>query len=151
YTGSVGGMAQPALLAYERGAGAMASLTGKVIAVTGASRGVEAAIAIRLPALGPTPVLLARPPAALEQTAERIPGERLILQADVTDQAQIDRAAQEILSRYGRIDGWVNNAGAGLFKPVTEMPIEEFSMQMDINYLSIVRCVKAVLPHMLSA
>ncbi len=129
----------------------MSSLTGKVIAVTGASSGVGAAIAVRLAELGAIPVLLARRLDALKLTADQMPGEKLVIQADVTDQAQIDHAVEEIMVRYGRIDGWVNNAGAGLFKPVAEMPIEEFSMQIEINYMSIVRCVKAVLPHMLSA
>lgn len=129
----------------------MGTLKGRVIAVTGASSGIGAHIAAELAALGAIPVLIARRVDLLMEVAGRIPEEKLYLQADVTDSGQVEQAVQTIIKRYGRIDGWVNNAGAGNFKTVLEMPIAEFEQQLAINYLSVVRCTKAVLPHMLEA
>jgi short-subunit dehydrogenase len=127
------------------------TLKGRVIAVTGASSGIGAHLAVELAAQGAIPVLIARRVDLLMEVADRIPGEKLYLQADVTDSQQVEQAVQMIIKHYGRIDGWVNNAGAGNFKAVLEMPIEEFEQQLAINYISVVRCTKAVLPHMLKA
>lgn len=55
----------------------------------------------------------------------------------------------EILAAYGRIDILLNNAGYGKFAGFTEMEAQEFDDMMDVNYMGIVRCTKAVVPHML--
>jgi len=130
----------------------MAGLAGKVVVVTGASSGIGRKVAIRLDEAGAVPVLLARRRDKLEETASLLkrPG-ALCVAADVTDGRQVERAVAEVMAAFGRIDGWVNNAGAGLFRTVTDMPLEDFERLMDVNYLSVVRCTKAVLPHMLEA
>lgn len=128
----------------------MSKLEGRVIAVTGASSGVGAALAVRLASLGAVPVLIARREDKLAETADRIRGEKLVLTVDVTDGKQVEQAVESIAERFGRIDGWVNNAGYGTFQPVLEMPMAEFERLVEVNYLSIVRCTKAVLPYMLN-
>ena len=129
----------------------MHRLKNKVIAVTGASSGIGAILAVRLASLGATPVLIARRAEQLAEVAARISGPHLMLQADVTDGEQMEQAFDTILRQYGRIDGLVNNAGFGLFKPTLDMPIEEYERLIEVNYLSLVRCTRLVLPHMLSA
>src|SRR5690606_31681289 len=101
--------------------------------------------------LGAIPVLIARRSELLAEVAGRITGDPLTLQADVTNAEQIEQAIRAIIARYGRIDGWVNNAGFGLFKPTLEMPMAEYERLIEVNYLSIVRCTLLVLPHMLAA
>lgn len=129
----------------------MGKLAGKVIAVTGASSGIGREVAVKLDEAGAIPVLLARRRDKLEETAaglKRNP-EALMLVTDVTDEGQVAEAVAAMLRKYGRIDGWVNNAGAGVFQSFLDMPVGEFERLMDLNYMSLVRCIKAVLPHML--
>jgi len=128
----------------------MGGLQGRVIVVTGASSGIGRQVAIRLDEAGAVPVLLARRRDKLAETASLLKNrDVLCLEADVTDDGQVERAVSDILRAHGRIDGWVNNAGAGLFQRVPDMPMEAFVRMMEVNYLSVVRCTKAVLPHML--
>lgn len=126
-------------------------LQDRVIVVTGASSGVGAQLAVQVARYGAIPVLLARRADKLAEVGTLITGEHLLIVADVTDDEQIASAIKQVMARYGRIDVWVNNAGEGRFQTVLEMPIEEFERMMAINYMSIVRCVKQVLPHMLEA
>src|SRR5690606_19029841 len=103
----------------------MNKLKDKVIAVTGASSGIGAELVMRLADLGAIPVLIARRSELLAEVAGRITGDPLTLQADVTNAEQIEQAIHAIIARYGRIDGWVNNAGFGIFKPTLDMPMAE--------------------------
>jgi len=128
----------------------MGKLTGKVIAVTGASSGIGAELALQLSRLGAIPILIARRADKLADVSGQLSGEHWTIQADVTDNEQIVTAVEQIMSRYGRIDGWVNNAGVGAFESFLTAPLEQFERLMDVNYMSIVRCTKAVLPHMLA-
>lgn len=127
----------------------MRKLEGKIVMVTGASSGVGAALARKLSELGATPVLVARRADKLADVAGQITGEKLVIQADVTQAEEVADAVNRCLARYGRVDALVNNAGVGIFEPFLEMPMEGFEQMMDVNYLSVVRCTKAVLPHML--
>ena len=129
----------------------MGKLSGKVVAVTGASSGIGAILAVRLAELEAIPVLIARRGDKLSELAKQIQGDYLTIEADVTVLEQVEAAAAQIVERYGRIDVWVNNAGAGLFETVIDMPIAQFRQMMDVIYMSIVYCVKTVLPIMLTA
>lgn len=68
----------------------------------------------------------------------------------MTDETAVKHTFAEILEQYGRIDILLNNAGYGKFAAFTEMESEEFADMMDVNYMGIVRCTKAVVPHMLT-
>lgn len=129
----------------------MRKLEGKIIAVTGSSSGVGASLSVMLASQGAIPVLIARRADKLAEVAAGIRGGHLTVQADTTDNEQVKLAVDGIMKRYGRIDAWVNNAGFGAFEPFAEMPIERFEQLMDVNYMSLVRCTKAVLPQMLAA
>lgn len=130
----------------------MGKLANKVVAVTGASSGIGRATVLKLDEAGAIPVLLARRADKLEETAGLLSRNKdvLCLTVDVTDDGQVEQAVARIIERYGRIDGWVNNAGAGVFAPFLDTPPDVFERLMALNCLSLVRCTRAVLPHMLS-
>src|SRR5215208_6845403 len=91
----------------------MFQLTGKIALVTGASRGIGRAIATRLAAQGATVVAAARGDHATDSVAAIIAagGCAEMLAVDVTDTAALEGVPAAILSRYGRLDIVVSNAG----------------------------------------
>lgn len=127
----------------------MQQLKDKIVVITGASSGIGAITARMLSEKGAVPVLLARSEKKLKETAAGIPGVFGLYTCDVTDEAEVARVFTEILATYGRIDILLNNAGYGKFAGFTEMEPQEFDDMMDVNYMGIVRCTKAVVPHML--
>lgn len=127
------------------------SLTGKVVLVTGASSGIGALTAKLLAERGAVPVLTARSVEKLAERSAAIAGEHAVYELDVRDSAQVDEVVAAVLRRFGRIDVLLNNAGYGEFIPFTEAPLDHFADMMDVNYMGIVRCSKAVLPSMLAA
>jgi NAD(P)-dependent dehydrogenase (short-subunit alcohol dehydrogenase family) len=127
-------------------------LAGKVVVVTGASSGVGRAIARAFGARGAKVGLIARTPEALENCAEEIRwsgGDALVLALDVADAAAVDRAADEVIARWGRIDVWVNDAMVSVFSPAKEMRPEEYRRVTEVNYLGSVYGTLSALKHML--
>ncbi|AJY73627.1 SDR family NAD(P)-dependent oxidoreductase [Paenibacillus beijingensis] len=120
----------------------------KVIMITGASSGIGALTARKLAQRGAVPVLCARSLEKLEQASAAIAGSHGRYVLDVTDEKGVNETVAQIMKRYGRIDALINNAGFGRFKPFMDAPIGDFSEMMNTNYMGIVRCTKAVLPHM---
>jgi 3-oxoacyl-[acyl-carrier protein] reductase len=120
--------------------------------VTGGAQGIGLAIAKRLVASGAKlriwdrdEKLLAKSVASLGAT---VTGDAV----DVTDAAGVERATRSALEALGRIDVFVNNAGiAGMTKPVTEYPIEEWKRVVDIDLNGPFLCCRAVVPHMTRA
>ncbi len=91
-------------------------LAGQVAVVTGAGRGIGAAIARKLAKLGATAVLCGRTKATLDSTAQAIleaGGKTEVMPCDVTVLHQLEYAATRIDSTFGRVDILVNNAGVG--------------------------------------
>ena len=70
------------------------------------------------------------------------------LQADVTDEAQVDAAVAEVLRREGRIDILINNAGFGISGAIEFTPTQEARRQFDVNFFGMVNMNRAVLPVM---
>ena len=70
------------------------------------------------------------------------------LQLDIRDQEKVDKAVANIIEKEGRIDVLVNNAGMGIGGPLEFASEEEICLQMDTNFMGLVHCVDAVLPHM---
>jgi NAD(P)-dependent dehydrogenase (short-subunit alcohol dehydrogenase family) len=129
-------------------------LRGQVVIVTGASSGVGRAVARAFGQARCRVGLIARTREALENAAREIEiagGEAHVLPLDVADAAAVDRAADEVAARWGRIDTWVNDAMVSVFSPVSEMKPEEYRRVTEVNYLGTVYGTLAALRHMRSA
>ena len=130
------------------------SLTNRVAIVTGASRGIGAAIVEALADRGASVVASAHaadPPDALVADLEarglRVRGKI----ADVTDPAQVQDLADSTQREYGRIDVLVNNAGIGAVAPSETLSLERWSRVLAVNLTGPLLCSQAVGQHMLDA
>ncbi|WPQ65166.1 SDR family oxidoreductase [Chitinophaga sancti] len=115
----------------------MKTLTGKIILVTGASRGIGAAIALKLAAEGATVVInYAGNKEAADKTVAAIQeqgGTSMAIQADVSKSDEVKRMFDTVIAQYGRMDVLVNNAGILLYKLIKDTTDEEFDRQFAIN------------------
>jgi NAD(P)-dependent dehydrogenase (short-subunit alcohol dehydrogenase family) len=117
--------------------------------ITGASRGFGEYAAREIAARGGTVVATMRNP---ERDAPGVMAgfEDAIhpVTLDVTDGPAVERAVQEAIARFGRIDAVINNAGYGLYGPFEDLSEEEVRREFDTNLFGQWRVAKAVLPHM---
>jgi short-subunit dehydrogenase len=123
-----------------------------VVVITGASAGVGRAAARAFAQRGARLGLIARNEERLEAAkaeVEDLGGEALILPLDVADATRVDEAADKIVSTFGRIDVWVNNAMVSVFSPVKETSAAEFKRVTEVTYLGYVHGTLAALRHML--
>jgi NADP-dependent 3-hydroxy acid dehydrogenase YdfG len=119
----------------------------KVVVITGASAGIGAALAAELGQRGVAPVLVARREAELQAVAALAGSRALAIVADVTRRADVDRVVAAALDRFGQIDVWVNNAGRGISRLVSELTDDDFDEMMTVNVKSALYGMQAVLPH----
>ncbi|HEY2406990.1 MAG TPA: SDR family NAD(P)-dependent oxidoreductase [Polyangiaceae bacterium] len=122
-------------------------MQGKVIAVTGASAGIGAALAERVGRLGASVVLLARSESALRAVAARSGENALPIAADVTKRADLKAAFDAALARFGHLDVWVNNAGRGISRAPSELTDDDIDQMMLVNFKAALYGVQTVLPH----
>lgn len=113
------------------------SLTGKVVLVTGAGRGIGKSIAIACAEAGADAALGSRTLSEVVSTAEQIRqvGQRAeAWRLDVTEISSIRAFVQKTLDVYGRIDVLVNNAGFNKIKPAFDVTEDEFDYIVDVNF-----------------
>ncbi|CAN5781287.1 glucose 1-dehydrogenase [soil metagenome] len=126
-------------------------LAGRTAIVTGAGRGIGAAITAALDAAGARVALVARSTGELEATARGLTNEPIVVQADLGTPegpaAAVDTARQAF---EGRIDVLVNNAGVALRKPSEDLTAGELDEVWNVNVRSALLATVAVLPSMLS-
>jgi NADP-dependent 3-hydroxy acid dehydrogenase YdfG len=130
------------------------TLAGTVALVTGASSGIGEATARALAQGGAAVSIVARRKERLDQLAAEIEGKggrALVIQADVTDQAQAQAAVEHTVQELGRLDTLVNNAGVMLLGPIVDAPIEEWDRMIAVNVQGLLYCTHAALPHLLRA
>jgi NAD(P)-dependent dehydrogenase (short-subunit alcohol dehydrogenase family) len=119
----------------------------KVVVITGASAGIGAALAELVGARGGRPVLVARRERELADVAARSGANVLLVVADVTRRADVTRAFDAAIERFGTIDVWVNNAGRGITRAVSELTDEDLDEMMLVNVKSALYGMQAALPH----
>ncbi len=126
-------------------------LAGKVAIVTGASKGIGAAIATHLAAAGASVVVNY---SSSKEGADRIVseitgsgGKAVAVQANVAKPADIPRLFAETKKAFGRLDILINNAGIHEFKPLEEITPEHFHKQFDLNVLGLLLTTQEAVKH----
>ncbi len=128
-----------------------ADLSGRVVAVTGASSGIGEATALACAKAGAAVSLAARRLDRIEALAARITadgGRALAVETDVADEAQAGEFVRRTAAELGRIDVLVNNAGVMLLGPVEGADTDEWRRMIDANVLGVLYCTHAALPLM---
>jgi NAD(P)-dependent dehydrogenase (short-subunit alcohol dehydrogenase family) len=128
------------------------SLEGKVALVTGASRGIGRAVALRLAQAGATVVVSSRRQESVQSLAEEIVtagGKALAIRAHVGRPDDVTALVAHTVAAFGRVDVTVNNAGTNPhFGPLLTADEGAWNKILDTNVTSIFRVCKAVVPHM---
>jgi 3-oxoacyl-[acyl-carrier protein] reductase len=130
----------------------MGKFDGQVAIITGASRGLGRAIALKLAEEGANLLVVARSMAGLEETKKLVEtqgGRATVARVDTSNEKDILRMADLAVKELGGIDILVNNAAIGIErKPFFEISTEEWDRVMTVNVRGYWLCVKAVFPHM---
>jgi NAD(P)-dependent dehydrogenase (short-subunit alcohol dehydrogenase family) len=129
-----------------------ASLTGKVAIITGAAKGLGAAISRSLASQGATMTLCGRDEAALNELASELNGSpTLPLSCNVLDEPAVRELVETTRSQFGGIDILINTAGGigPIETPVQEYPLEGFEQVLELNVLGTFIPCKAVVPAMI--
>ena len=129
---------------------AFAPLAGKIALITGASRGIGAAVAERFAREGAHVVLVARTTGGLEEVDDAIRaagGSATLVPLDLREFAKIDELAAALYERYGRLDILVGNAAAfGTFTPLPHITPKEWGEIIDLDLTANWRLIRAVDP-----
>jgi NADP-dependent 3-hydroxy acid dehydrogenase YdfG len=126
-------------------------LSGKVIAITGASSGIGEATALACAQAGASVALAARRIDRIDALAQRIEqagGRAIAIPTDVGEEDQARTFVERAHGELGRLDGLVNNAGVMLLGPIEGAPTEEWRRMIHANVLGVLWCTHAALPLM---
>jgi gluconate 5-dehydrogenase len=127
-------------------------MTGRVAIVTGGSKGLGKAIAAGLASAGSRVVLVSRSQAEVDEAASEIASdhgvEAIGIEADVTNQPQMEDLVQKVIDRFAQIDILVNNAGINIRGPIGELTLEQFQQVQRINVDGVWIASRAVTSHM---
>jgi citronellol/citronellal dehydrogenase len=134
----------------------MPSLRGKTLFITGASRGIGLAIAVRAARDGANVVIAAKSgvpnpkrPGTTHPAAEAVRaagGEALAIQCDIREEDQVHAAVAQAVERFGGIDALVNNASAIWLRGALDTPIKRFDLMQQVNARGSFLCAQACLP-----
>lgn len=121
----------------------MSRLDGRVALITGASRGIGAAVARALASEGARLALASRSgdDLGIEGAVAR--------RADVRDPAALEGIAAEAAERFGGLDILIVNAGVGAYGPFLELPPDQLEEMIDVNVKGALYAIRAALPHLL--
>ena len=137
------------------------SLAGRTLLMSGGSRGIGLAIALRAAADGANIALMAktdkpdpRLPGTIHTAAEEIEkagGQVLPIVGDVRDEEQVGAAVERTVERFGGIDLLLNNASAINLNNIGNLPVKRFDLMMNINVRGTFVLTSAALPHLLKS
>lgn len=148
----------PALITAgsNRNRSSLMGLAGKVVLITGGSRGFGLALAEEFATHGAKIILTARDPEELTRAREKLlalgcpPADVSTVPCDLTDEEQTRKMIAAVTGEFGRIDILVNNAGIITVGPVENQPVAAFKSAMESNYYAMLHTTLAVLPQMLA-
>jgi NADP-dependent 3-hydroxy acid dehydrogenase YdfG len=129
-------------------------LDSTVALITGASSGIGEAAALALAAAGASVAVVARRRDRLDDLAARVGKtgvKALVIEADVTNEADARAAVARTVAELGRLDTVVNNAGVMLLGPLVDADTGEWSRMIDLNVSALLHVSHAALPHLLNA
>ncbi len=130
-------------------------LAGQVALITGAGRGIGAAISRKLATLGATAVLCGRTQSTLDETAQGIRkagGKTEVIPCDVSIMHQVEYASARVDSTFGRLDILVNNAGIGGFSDALHnLPPEDWDQILNTNLRGVYYTIRSFAPLMIRA
>ncbi len=136
----------------------MATLAGKTLFITGASRGIGKAIALRAAGDGANVVIAAKTtephpklPGTIHSAADEVQaagGRALAMPVDVRDEAQIRAAVERAVAHFGGIDALVNNASAINLTGTLDTPMKRFDLMWSVNARATFACSQACIPHL---
>lgn len=139
----------------------MGSLAGKTLFITGASRGIGLAIALRAARDGANIAIAAKSavpnpklPGTIHTAAtavEQAGGKALPIQCDIRDEAAVHEAVAATVAAFGGIDILVNNASAIWLAGTLDTPMKRFDLMQQVNARGSFLCAQACLPHLLKA
>lgn len=124
-------------------------MQGKVVAITGASRGIGAAAARVFVAAGARVALLARSEAQVTALAGELGARAMALSCDVADATQVDWALSRVTERFGGLDTMINNAG--MIEPIArlaEADVATWGKAVDVNLKGVFHGMRAAIPHL---
>ncbi|WP_341890020.1 NAD(P)-dependent oxidoreductase [Variovorax sp. YR752] len=137
------------------------NLKGKTLFITGASRGIGLAIALRAARDGANVVIAAKTaesnpklPGTIHSAAAEIEaagGHALALQTDIRDEANVLASVEQAVARFGGIDILVNNASAISLTPTDATPMKRFDLMFGVNVRGTYLCTQACLPHLIKS
>lgn len=126
-------------------------LAGRVVVVTGSTRGIGRAIAEACAQKGGRLVICSRDGGAVQKAVRELAQQGFEVSGaicDVSVAGDVEKLLQQAIESWGRVDVWVNNAGAsGGYRPLDEMSPEEIAHIVDVNLTGTVRACRAVIPH----
>jgi citronellol/citronellal dehydrogenase len=139
----------------------MSSLAGRTLFISGASRGIGLAIAVRAAQDGANVALIAKtaePHPKLEGTVytaaeaiQAVGGTALPIVGDIRDEAQVAAAVEQTVERFGGIDICVNNASAIALQGTEQLELKRYDLMQDINARGTFVCAKHCIPHLKSS
>ncbi len=131
----------------------MESLQGKKALITGAGKGIGKALALAFAKEGIAVALVSRTTSDLEKVAQEVRAmgvKAMVVAADVSSEASVNKAAQEVLASFGNIDILINNAGIGRFGNFMDLTSESWSEVIQINLMGTYFVTRAFLPSMIA-
>ncbi|MCK1589092.1 SDR family NAD(P)-dependent oxidoreductase [Bradyrhizobium sp. 169] len=125
-------------------------LENRVVVITGGAQGIGFAIGERVDQSGGTVVIWDRNEDVARKSATQLSDRSVAMPVDVTDFQSVEKAAEEVEKKFGRIDGLVNSAGiTGPVKPTVDYAIEEWSKVIDISLTGTFNTCRHVVPFMM--
>ena len=136
------------------------ALDGKIVLVTGAGRGIGKALALGFAKAGAHVVVVSRTQTEIEATAreaQAIGGQSLVIKADISQPHDVQRMADQVRNRFGRLDVLVNNAALRMnqlgkkdsyYIPFVNLSLDDWDTAMNVNLRGPFLCIKECLPLM---